>query len=92
MLPFLKPKNQSVAGLIIKNRAPDEKQEEQDDSSASIHSCAEAIMQAINSKDIKGLAEALRDAFTILDAEPHVEGEHIEPHSYESQNIKAGQD
>lgn len=91
----MKKNNQSVAGLIIKQRTPDEVPEseaDQDDPSASIHSCAQAIMDAIHSKDIKGLAEALKDAFEILDSEPHVEGEHIEPHSYEAQNIKAGQE
>ena len=101
MLPFLKLKQSPVAGLIMKNRAPDEHEskeedkddeqpDESDDSSAAIESCARDLIRAVKADDIKGVAEAIQSAFEILDSEPHVEGEHISPHSYEAQNKKAG--
>lgn len=97
MLPFLKLKQSPVAGLIIKKRAPDEPSESEvpkddEDHSAAIHSCAHDLLKAFEAKDIKGIAEALADAFSILDSKPHDEGEHTnaEPHSYDAQNAKAG--
>lgn len=92
MLPFLKRKNEAgIAGIIVKNRQPDEKpdSEDKDDPSAGIHACAQALINAVHSKDAKGVSEALKDAFAILDSEPHEEGEHISPHSYDAQNQKA---
>lgn len=90
-MPFLKNKQSSVAGLIIKNRAPDEPVESEDPA-AAIEACASALVSAIHSKDPKAVAEALKDAFAILDSMPHEEGPHIENHSYDSQNQKAAKD
>jgi hypothetical protein len=90
-LPFLKPKNQGVAGLIIKMRSPDEKpqenQEDKQDKDSAIHACAQDLISAVHAKDIKAAADALRSAFEILDSMPHIEGDHEkpEPHSYDSQ-------
>jgi hypothetical protein len=93
LLPFLKPKDKSVAGLIIKQRTPDEKPEsEQDDSSASIDACAEELIRAVHARDTKAVANAMKDAFTILESEPHKEGEHVEKHTYAAQNEKAAQE
>lgn len=102
MLPFLKLKQSGVAGLIMKNRAPDEhkaeggevKEEKKEESehSESRMACARDLLRAIESKDAKGIADALYDAFTIMDSEPHVEGEHVSPHSYDAQNKKAAQE
>jgi hypothetical protein len=97
LLPFLKPKNQGVAGLVVKMRKPDEKaeggeiSEESDDKDAAIHACAQDLIKAVHSHDVKGAAEAIRSAFEILESMPHEEGEHVEPHSYEAQNIEAGE-
>lgn len=91
MLPFLKSKQAPVAGLIIKQRSPDSEETHESDDSG-IETCAQALISAVHSKDTKATAEALRDIFTILDAQPHEEGEHVEPHSYDAQNIKAGED
>lgn len=89
MLPFLKRKNESgIAGVIIKHRQPDEKpqeNQEDNDKDAAIHACAQDLISAVHSHDVKGAAEAIRSAFEILDEMPHEEGPHIEPHSYESQ-------
>lgn len=89
MLPFLKRKDQQIAGLIIKNRKPDEKpeSEQQDDKSAAHEACASALLKAIEMKDIKGIADALQHAFELMDSEPHEES----PHTYEAQNQKAAE-
>lgn len=90
MLPFLKRKNDAgIAGVIVKHRQPDEKseenQEDNEDKDAAIHACAQDLISAVHAHDIKGAAEAIRSAFEILDEMPHIEGEHVEPHSYEAQ-------
>lgn len=59
ILPFLKHKQQSVAGLIIKRRAPDQPEDSQDQPSAHAMECAKSILAAIEAKDEKGLAKAL---------------------------------
>lgn len=96
MLPFLKLKNKPVAGLVIEHRKPGEKldelQYEADMHSEAIEACAQDLISAIHSKDIKAVADALYDAFSILDSMPHEEGEHTEPHSYESQNEAAAEE
>lgn len=89
MLPILNKKQGQVAGLIIKNRTPDEKPEEdQDNSSYGVEACAKDLIDAVHAKDIKRVAEALKSAFDVLESIPH---EEIEPHSYDAQNIKAAQ-
>lgn len=72
MLPFLDKKKTSVAGLIIKNRTPDEKPEEnQDDShTMAIEACAEDLINAVHAKDTKAVAAALKDAFEVLQNQP----------------------
>ncbi len=87
MLPFIKDHKKSVAGLIIKNRTPDESPEqvEQEESADSIDSCSKALISAVQAGDIKAVSAALKDAFTILDSQPHEEG----PHTYEAQNQAA---
>lgn len=94
MLPFLKKRNEGMnSGLIIKTRTPDEKPEEdQDDPAAAIHACASDLIQAVHAHDVKAAAEAIQSAFEILDSQPHEEGPHVEPHSYDAQNEKAGQE
>lgn len=74
MLPYLGAKKQqgSVAAHIdndgkVSSQAPD----------MGLHSAAEDILKAIESKDSKALASAIKAAFEICDAEPHEEGEHI---------------
>ncbi len=91
MLPFLKNKEKQQSAVMVKQRAPDQPEQE-DDKSASHMACAQDLLKAIESKDIKGIAEALQSAFEIMDSEPHVEGEHVSPHSYDAQNEKAGQE
>lgn len=96
MLPFLKKKEASgSSGLLIKTRTPDEKpevEEDQDDSSAAIESCAAELIRAVHARDTKAVASAMQDAFEILESIPHEENqESVEPHSYDAQNMKAGE-
>ena len=71
MLPFLKPPKRD-ATVIVQDRNPAKDSQEDP---GLIH-CAVDLCHAIEAKDYKGIAQALRAAFTILDSEPHVEGEH----------------
>lgn len=56
-----------------------------------LESAADQIIQAINAKDSKSLAAAIRAAFTILDSEEEQPESSDEDHSYDSQNAKAAQ-
>lgn len=85
-------KQSNTAGVIIKNRSPDLKQEESEetpDNSAAIETAAQALIDAVHSKDTKAVADALQDAFDILDSMPHEEGEHT--NSYDNQNEEAAE-
>lgn len=78
---------------MVSVRKPDEKPEEsQDVSTEAIMACAQDLIDAVHAKDTKSAAEAIKSAFEILDAMPHVEGEHVEPHGYDAQNQKAAQE
>lgn len=82
MLPFLK-KDSPPPGLEVKIREPDES-DDQNDPEAAHQAAAQEILDAVHSKDAMRLADALKDMFNILDSEPHSEGPHIEPHSYDA--------
>jgi len=42
-----------------------------------LHMASQELIEAIKSGDAHEVAEAIRACFQILDAEPHVEGEHV---------------
>lgn len=87
MLPFIKKKQASrQTGVIIENRA--EEQPEQDLSGAAIEACAMELIIALHTKDVKAVAEALKNAFEILESG---ESNEASPHTYEAQNILAGE-
>lgn len=89
MLPFLKPK--TVAGLIVAKRKPDGGKMEQyseGNEDMGLESAAEQIIQAINAKDSKSLASAIRAAFTIIDSE---DSPNDDSNDFDSQNEKAAQ-
>ena len=90
MLPILNKKRDEggIAGTIIKNRQPDEKPEEKQDSKTD-H--AHSALEAIKANDAEAFAEAISQLSKITDEEPHEEGPHVEPHSYDAQNQKAGE-
>jgi hypothetical protein len=82
MLPYLKPRR--VAGLIVAKTKPQggiEDLHEAGSEDEAIIACAEDMIRAMHAKDAKSLASALKAAFEIVDALPHVEGEHIEKDS-----------
>lgn len=81
-----------IAGTIIKNRQPDETPEEKQEPEDSLEECAHKIMDAISRNDASALATALKEAIKRVDKEPHEEGKHVEPHSYDAQNQKAGEE
>ncbi len=90
LLPFLKKaKDAQISGVIVKHRSPDENtsEESQDDPAAAIESCAQELIRAVHAKDTKAVAEALKDAFDILEELPHDEVDH----SYDEQNKLAGE-
>ncbi len=94
LLPFLKKKEAGQTGAIVQTRTPDQKPEEnQENQSAAIEACARELITAIHAKDHKSAANALVDAFDILESMPRDETEHSAPlpHSYDAQNIKAGE-
>lgn len=79
-LPFLKRmKNRDATPIVY--RKPDEKQDVAPEDDMNV--VAKDVISAIGSGDHKALAQALRAAFTILDAEPHEEGPHINEESEE---------
>lgn len=88
MLPILRKlkelKNSQQTGVIVKNRQSDSNAVS--DPIAAIEPCMVHLLVAIAEKDPKSMAEAVYDAFCILDSEPHEEGEHVNPHSYDAQN------
>jgi hypothetical protein len=72
-IPWLKRKD-DIAGSSstpVQMREPDDGEEYD-----SMHAAAQDLIEAIHSKDIKGVAEALRAAFELSDSEPHEEGPH----------------
>lgn len=88
MLPFLKKSRQQSPGIATVYKAPD------DEAKAGMMRGVELAMEdlagAMERKDHKGMARAIKTAFEILDASPHEEGEHTneespEPHSYDAQ-------
>lgn len=61
MLPFLKNKQKSVAGVIVQSRKPDEGAEKQDDSpsDSDVMGAAKEMMEAVKAGDVRRLADAL---------------------------------
>lgn len=87
MLPFLKRKQNSIAGIIIKNRTPDEPSNSNDlEKEYSIEDCAQDLINAIHSHDKAAVATALQKAYE------HMEEPKSEDNSFEAQNIKAAKE
>lgn len=76
LLPWLKNKKESgsaSASTPVLKREHDEDYEYD-----SMEAAAEDLCNAIERKDYKAAAEALRSAFELMDSEPHYEGEHLD--------------
>lgn len=76
MLPFIKKSKEASVAVPSQSveRKPDDESEEAFD---SLEMVAQDLIDAMQSKDAKLLALALRSAFQICDLEPHEEGEHV---------------
>ena len=72
MLPFLK-KNQEASVYLEEEHKKRESDEESDYD--MLESAAEDLLSAIQSRDIKAIASALKAAFEMCDSQPHEEGE-----------------
>lgn len=93
MLPFLAKKNESASpGITIKTRRPDEKPEsDENDPSAAREACGQAIIDAVKSDSATAVADAMQDMYDMCQSSASDEtGEG--PHTFEEQNIKAGQE
>ena len=77
LLPFLKKSKDgsgNASGVMVVEREPDGDKVSQN---PALEACAEELLDAIKSNDIKKVASALQSAFEICDSYPHVEGPHI---------------
>lgn len=75
MLPFLK-KTIKPTGIAIEVRKPD--QEPQDSGDMAMESVAKDLLDAIEMKDHKKLAMAIRNAFEIMDEPSEQESEMVQ--------------
>lgn len=73
MLPIQKKLKEGSVSAPVETvkRDPDEEPEYD-----SMESAAEDLMHAVHSKDVKGIAMALRSAIELFDSQPHEEGPH----------------
>ena len=73
MLPFLKRTQDGAASTPIETlrREPDNEADYD-----GLEAAAQDVLDAMESKNVKHLAAALRAAFELCDEEPHVEGPH----------------
>ena len=80
MLPFLKKSKEASVSAPVEHitRESDHKEMEGGDDEM-LKVVAEELLDAIHSRKVGNLIEALRAAFQILDSEPHEEGPHLEP-------------
>jgi len=73
MLPFQKKKEASVSAPVEVIKRESDEPEEYD----YLESCGHDLLSAVEAKDPKGIAVALRAAFEICDSQPHEEGPHV---------------
>lgn len=87
LLPFFAKKQ--VSQPIIEIEKQDFSQEsEKDEYIQAIEVCAQDLIDAIYTQDVRRTAEVLKAAFEICDSRPHEEG----PHTYEAQNAIAAKE
>lgn len=76
MLPFLSSKKQKAAvsqGMIVKDRTPDEIEQEDNDPDAAIRACAQDLIDAVLASNVEKTAQVLKDTFELLESMPHEE-------------------
>lgn len=75
-----------TVALILAQLSPNAKaeieiepaEEGEDTADDQLHNVAGELIAAVHAGDAAAVAEALRAAFAVCDAEPHVEGEHLD--------------
>ena len=93
MLPILKMKPAAQTGVMIKQRAPDAKPDDESSGDEGIEACAQDLIHAIHAKDTKAVASALKSLFDIIESGASEEADSKpSPHSYDAQNALAGQE
>lgn len=83
-----KPK--ASAGVIVKNREPDESAQpsESNDEKQAIEACIQDFMQALQANDTARMAEIVKNTHDLL--HEYMDGNNNpEPHSYDAQNAIA---
>ena len=66
-----------ISDMLADKMAPPAAEEAKGDD-MGLEAAANDLIQAVHGKDAGAVVEALRNAFTILDSEPHEEGPHEE--------------
>lgn len=83
MLPFMKSKQARSAGIIMAVRKPEggteDVEQPESTSNQGLEACAEALIAAVEAKDVAATARALQDAFDVMESAPHEEGPSEEP-------------
>jgi len=62
--------------IAVGHNAPGEPPDDDGGDNAGVEAAAQDLIDAIGKGDKSGVAAALKNAFAILDAEPHSEGPH----------------
>jgi len=88
LLPFMKKANQ--VGVIVKDRAPDEKPEDSSNQESSIESIASDLIKAVARHDVKTVAILLQEAHDCC-AKPKDEDSE-ESHDFDSMNEQASKE
>lgn len=74
MLPWLRNKQVKSSGITMAVRKPEGGVEEAPEPEAKenygLKSCADALIKAIESKDSDAVAQALQDAFDVMESQP----------------------
>jgi hypothetical protein len=86
VLPFLKSnKNKMITTLMDQRQnghrvsvSPVIESKDHPDHDEDLESACVKILAAFEHKHVQDLRDALKEAFQCMDAEPHVEGEHID--------------
>jgi hypothetical protein len=73
MLPFLKVKRPGASLSTVYRKSDTE--DESSNNDAGLDAVADDLLKGIHSHDKSAVVAALRAAFTILDSEPHEEGQ-----------------
>lgn len=70
--------HKGLAMTIVKGMGPPADDEgDESYNKDGLHAAAQDLLDALNAKDVGGIAAALQNAFELCDKEPHEEGPHV---------------